>query len=634
MINSGKLYDRLGIYIGKLRDYEGITQEKLAEGLCTGAHLARIESGEREADKLLTDALLQRLGKPADLFMRFLDEQEVQNYRKRKQILNRIQQGDEREAILLLEAYRLEYLKKNERRSRNREETDTLNQQFVQIAELNLCYLRGADEEELCDRVLQVLRLTQPKYGEVPLSELLLSRNEICLLMAFLDLKEKRIGKEVALTIGAEPWHELVEYLRQPRYEKKERVSLLPYVICHVAEQEYEKENLAEALILCDQAIQELKEEEELHCYRELLLLRQKISGGLHQSEDGSRELAEFLQELQSTYGKGKKQLWISYAEGDNVHSLGQVIAERRRLLGISQEELSFGICNTSTLSRIENKGSAPHKEIRQSLLQRVNLSGERYDYEIITGDYEDYLLRSRLGRAINQERWGQAEKLLAELRSHTPDTLTNRQYLEMTDSCIREQAPEEHKDKISLEKRKRRLWHALSLTLPTFPEEPERLAAYPAVTLSINEIVIFKQLASCYRRQGKQEDALQILFYLKDCMERVESKQELDSDCYTLCMQELASLLGDCGRYEESDRLSTGCLELLLEKQQSQRMASFLYIIAWNKEQQSSSQLMKEESLALMRKAYAAARLSGNNIMSQHIKRHCKQIYHLDLVL
>ena len=51
----------MGCYIGQVRAYEGVPLEQLAQGLCTKSYLCRVENGEREAGKLLTDALLQRL---------------------------------------------------------------------------------------------------------------------------------------------------------------------------------------------------------------------------------------------------------------------------------------------------------------------------------------------------------------------------------------------------------------------------------------------------------------------------------------------------------------------------------------------------------------------------------------------
>lgn len=615
--------DRLGVYIGNIRTYEEISQRQLARGLCTEAHLARIEIGEREADKLLTDALLQRLGKPADLFMRFLEEREVQRYRLRKQILYALKKRQVEEAESLLQRYCLEECPQGPTQQMG---NNVLNEQFIQIVELNLQALRGMDRIEMEKKIQQALQLTQPEYGNCPLSELLLSRNEGYLVLAHLELLERREGKDAVI----DSWKELLELFSQSRYEKGERVYLAPYVVCHIAIWECERGNYREAYRLSEQMIEELQEEKKLFGYKELLLLKKKIANLSGRKDNESKRLLQYLQQIEEQYGRPEEKLIFPYMEGDNVHSLNQVIAERRKFLGLSAEEMADEICDISTLFRIERKGNSPHKRIRNQLLQRVHLSGERYDYEIITDRYEDYLLRSKLGRAINREQRKLAEKLLQELRVHTPDTETNRQYLEMAESCIREEYSEECPDGITVEERIKCLWKALSITLPKTLEE---LLRCDAITLSINEIVILKHLATCYEKVGKAEMGISILFFVKRCMERVGSLEEMDMDAYSLCMRSLSSMLGNVGRYKQSNEIAEDCLALLIARQDCQRLASLLYEITWNKEQQElNSEEGKKECLHKLKQTYAVAILSADIRLLRLIQRHCESKYGIQM--
>lgn len=617
--------DRLGIYIGNIRTYEGIPQKQLARGLCTEAHLARIEIGEREADKLLTDALLQRLGKPADLFMRLLEEREAQRYRQRKQILRALEKRQVEEAESLLRQYQQE---ESSQGGTLQKGNSVLNEQFIRIVELNLQALRGVERIELEEKILHILHLTQPEYGNCPLSELLLSRNEGYLVLAHLELRERREGEDAVI----DAWRELRTLFGQPRYEKGERVYLAPYVTCHIALWECQRENYGEARRLCEQMIEELQEEQKLYGYKELLELRIKIADLSGREDTEAEKLVQYLQQIVERYGRPDETLLFPYMEGDNVHSLNQVIAERRKFLGLSAEKMADGICNTSTFFRIERVGNSPHKRIRSQLLQRVHLSGERYDYEIITDRYEDYLLRSRLGRAINRDQWEMAEKLYQELREHTPDTETNRQYLEMIESCIREEYPTEDPNRITIEERIDCLRKALFITLPKTVEE---LLECDVITLSINEIVILKQLASCYEKVGGAELGISILFFVKRCMERVESMEEIDVDAYTLCMRSLASMLGNVGRYEQSNEIAEKCLLLLLSRQDCQRVAGLLYELTWNLEQQEMvSEEGKEKCLRILKQTYAAAIISADILDSSYIPRHCEKVYGFKLSL
>lgn len=160
--NSEPQIDRMGCYIGQVRAYEGVPLEQLAQGLCTKSYLCRVENGEREAGKLLTDALLQRLGKPVELFDRILDWDEYQQWLRRQRIWRHLSAGEVSLATAAMQAYQA---------------ADVLEHQFLQTAKLNLRALQGAAVEELRDLALAALLLTQPSlidHGEPQL----LSQNE------------------------------------------------------------------------------------------------------------------------------------------------------------------------------------------------------------------------------------------------------------------------------------------------------------------------------------------------------------------------------------------------------------------------------------------------------------------------
>lgn len=51
------------LFLTKEREKQGISQERLCRGLCAVSALSRYENGERIPDRLLMNALIQRLGK-------------------------------------------------------------------------------------------------------------------------------------------------------------------------------------------------------------------------------------------------------------------------------------------------------------------------------------------------------------------------------------------------------------------------------------------------------------------------------------------------------------------------------------------------------------------------------------------
>ena len=63
---------------------------------------------------------------------------------------------------------------------------------------------------------------------------------------------------------------------------------------------------------------------------------------------------------------------------------IGEFIRQRRKELNLSQEDLAYGICEVSTLSRIENGRCTPSRSKINALLQRLGLPEERY-YAIVS---------------------------------------------------------------------------------------------------------------------------------------------------------------------------------------------------------------------------------------------------------
>lgn len=350
-----KFKDRMGIYIGKIRIYEELTLEQLAAGLCSVGMLSRIERGEVEAGILLANTLLQRLGKSGDQFEWLLDKQEAESRLVRERIQVCLSEGKLEEAEILLRAYR-----------EDREKV--LDVQYADIMELDLLWFRNEAvwkekgvPPEITEKVLTVLRMTQPTYGKQPLSELLLSRAEGSLVYTYLTLLEQQKGRKAT----AAAWKEFLNYFMAERYVSKERVYFQPAVMLRLAEGEMEQGNPMAAYALCTEAIEELTQENRLFCYEELLELKGKAQVVLGIQDGTAGKLAEYLRTLRTKYTKGKK-LWIPYEEAGNVYTVNEVIRSRRYLLGLSQEEVAGDICEPSTLWRIEN-GSKRCRKISES---------------------------------------------------------------------------------------------------------------------------------------------------------------------------------------------------------------------------------------------------------------------------
>lgn len=607
--------DRMGRFIGQLRDHEGITLEQLSRGLCEKSYLNKIENGDREVGKLMTDAFFQRLGKPVEKFERILDHEEFVKWTQRQEMIAHLRSGRAAEAEACAAKYH---------------ESCILDRQFTEIVAIDCRALRGAAAEDLLPMVESALRLTQPDFGTVPLDTLLLSQNEGRLLFAHLQLWEKMEGSAAV----AEDYRALMRYFQHPRYESRERVYLFPYVACRVVENDYRAGQFEEALAVCEDALAELTREKRLFAYDKLLDWKQKLFDATGNPDKTPGWLLEQLRLMLQRIPE-RAELLVPCEEQGHVYCLNQVIRDRRNLLGLSQEDLSDEACGLRSVSRIENEDRKVQRKNRMKLLKKVNMSGERYDYEIISERYEDYLLRSELDRATAAKNWDEASRLLSVLKERVPDIPTNQQYLLKKEVLFRGSLPENHPEKTSLEKQMQLLEKAIHRTLPL---DLKKISSWPVSVLAVNEILCLMMYAVRFRKQQTEDMYLLILSYVKKCLENSTRDISYYDDLYTRLVVMIASVQNDLGHFAESEKMSLECIQLALENQRSFRLAHYLYVVACNIEAQIPNcpaelqRQRKQDAISFLRQAYAAAQISSDSRGQKHIAQYCYKTYGITL--
>lgn len=74
---------------------------------------------------------------------------------------------------------------------------------------------------------------------------------------------------------------------------------------------------------------------------------------------------------------------------------LGEIIREKRLEQGLSLEELSEGICDVSTLSRLETGKQSPTRHKLNRLLQKLGISDDRFELIIPSVSHKTLILYS-----------------------------------------------------------------------------------------------------------------------------------------------------------------------------------------------------------------------------------------------
>lgn len=74
----------------EMREKKKVTLEKLGAGLCDPGKLSRIESGKVQADKLLQNRLLERLGVAEENYENFLYYSDYKVWKERQNIVHEV----------------------------------------------------------------------------------------------------------------------------------------------------------------------------------------------------------------------------------------------------------------------------------------------------------------------------------------------------------------------------------------------------------------------------------------------------------------------------------------------------------------------------------------------------------------
>ena len=200
---------------------------------------------------------------------------------------------------------------------------------------------------------------------------------------------------------------------------------------------------------------------------------------------------------------------------------LGTYIKKRRKDLGISQEELSEGLCAVSTLSRIENNQQNPSRNLTRHLLERLGLSKDRF---FALWDQED-IAAEALVREISNDtiRWRRAQNTdQPEMRQKILEKMGRLENLaDLDDPSTRQfvlaqqallggpEGPYGFEQRLSMQ------LDALRLTCPKFNLEDFQRGYY-----TIDETELITQIAQTHSLFGQKRRAVdiyrQLLWYIE----------------------------------------------------------------------------------------------------------------------
>ena len=271
-------------------------------------------------------------------------------------------------------------------------------------------------------------------------------------------------------------------------------------------------------------------------------------------------------------------------------YSKAAVIKYTRKATGMTQEELSEGICEPVTISRYENGLLNPSDEKFVRLMQKMGENGNTCLFplhcEMADLQKEMEKMMNLLERADWDEVENQKRKMEQEFQLSL-DYPENRQYLKRIEVIVNYK-----KGRISVREAIEQLKDALCETLKI--REPEDLPIYSI--LRETEVMIVYNLATYYEIAGDYEKALRIGSKLDEYFKRDDMVN--DYKPRYLVFVGYSNILGLSGKYDESIEVCKREIKFLREKGILDYLYNFYYNIGWNISKKIECGLEKKERI------------------------------------
>lgn len=223
----------IGPRIRGARESRGMTQEELADGICSTGTLSKIENGIQVPKRKTFTALMQRLGEPEYLYSIHLSKEEMQEMKLCRQIERSIWKEDFAKAEKLLKQYKL-FLNEN----------TILESQSYQMMCAAWHAKQCKDPHHVMREFEEALRITIKDYPNIlPKKRQWLTFEEISILNN-IAVQYHRIG-ETTKSFSYIEW--LKEYLEQSNMDEETLARVYPVILCNYADMLWMKGRFDEA---------------------------------------------------------------------------------------------------------------------------------------------------------------------------------------------------------------------------------------------------------------------------------------------------------------------------------------------------------------------------------------------------
>jgi len=547
-----------GQIIKEARIRKHLTRERLLyESDLMDISLHRLEKGEQVPRPKTRDKLRSALLLPADGFLcTHLENQPMGAYVLRDKLIHMLYEGDIHESsIILTELESMEGFDQG------------LNRQFILSQKAALMNLMGHEPQDILSVIFAGLFITMDEFDENEIGNTALFLEESNLLHTLAHVRVRMGNTASAIYMLDAVWKDLS---RAPSCDRENSMRLI-HVLKSLAVYLLDFRDYVRAQAICDIGVALSAERVSGKLIPEFLytkaLALAKTGGDprrhLQEAYFGQLLLrkTEQAQEIYTaaknlgihieTHGADKIPFPESpkkpYTWGDlsPYGTIGEMISTARKQSGINLNGLSKGICNTTTLFRIEKGKLEGNYRLIEPLMQRLGRDINMYcNFFLHRGEYEEIQMRDEMISLLTSQQFTKAADLLSKLESRPTFTKgVNLQFVLATKAMIYAS-----NGGASHPRYREMILAAIAITQPDFNE-----FELETFFLTYNESMLINMLAGYYSSSGSLERAAKIFEGLiqnisEKRLDETEKAKEYAMFCYNY-----STCLGKLGRHEEA---------------------------------------------------------------------------------
>lgn len=554
---------QIGNLIKEIRSEKNIARATLAYGLCDETTLAHFEKGKRKLDNLLMQRIFDRIGIEADEFAFMLTEEEYEYFVWKEDVFHAMEEQawDELEALLADERNAIQIIY-----------NEKIQHQYYYKMRAVLEVEKYQNYKSAVAFLRKAIVQTMPDILTIEWNKLCLGEQELHILLLYLyyGAKAEVFEEEEKERL----YRKLTNYITRTHMEEKKLAKLYSKMVC--VWMNIMEVPLLERKKICETAIELLRETRRLYDIIEVLrfyveILEEEKAENVVYYRKHYENFTEIFCDAQIVYGFRPELL---AGRKEKLFLITEYLYSSRMAKGMTQEEVSSGICEPETYSRIETGKHAPVKTNLYRLTERLEISWSFCRGEIEMGSLETYQLYQLVKKCSNREQYEQCLNQLEELELLLNMTnLLNIQYVKFERIIA-----ERELGRIDLKEAYRRLEELLMLTTAMPVESQFRY-------YSQMELEILGEMGKNLYLQKKYEEGILLLKAVIRNERKGRRKWDYRWSGVEFILRILADLYYGAQKYEEANDILNYVKRRNLKQQEAICLPHLLDCLADNYE-------------------------------------------------